>query len=178
MSTATTWPDHNQWTTGVFIDKIVDQQHRGHGTQYWVRWQGEGPEGNKWLPARELEDCAALDEWQHCQRTLASTSQPRSRSLTLHTPSPLLLVAFPTGVLMHPSWAPLCPSLPFKKNNFHAWYFLFFVTPGRGVSTLHVWSALITPIIEPSCSSHIDCWTSFLFQPCWPLKHIHMLLDW
>jgi hypothetical protein len=28
-----------------------------------VRWRGKGPEGDKWLPEQELEDCEALDNW-------------------------------------------------------------------------------------------------------------------
>ena len=46
-----------------FIDKIVDEQRRAKQTQYHVQWQGEGPEGDKWLPASEVEDCEALDVW-------------------------------------------------------------------------------------------------------------------
>ena len=85
-----------------FIEKIVDQRHRGQGLQYQVRWQGEGLEGNKWLPARELEDCEALDKWQNCQGVIAATMH-QSRSFHIHTPLPLPLVTFPTGVLTHPS---------------------------------------------------------------------------
>ena len=47
-----------------FIDKIINERRRNKKTQYRVRWQGEGPEGDKWLPASELEDCEALDAWQ------------------------------------------------------------------------------------------------------------------
>ena len=85
-----------------FIDKIVDQRRRGRGLQYRVRWQGEGPEGDKWFPARELEDCEALDKWQNHQGVIMATMH-RSRSFHIHTPSPLPPVAFPTGVLTHPS---------------------------------------------------------------------------
>ena len=46
-----------------FIDKIVDQKKKGKKTLYRVRWQGEGPEGDKWLPEDELADCEALDTW-------------------------------------------------------------------------------------------------------------------
>jgi hypothetical protein len=45
------------------IDRIIDQRKRGRGFQYLVRWVGYGPEDDRWLPRRELEDCAALDEW-------------------------------------------------------------------------------------------------------------------
>ena len=45
-------------------EKIVDERMRNKHLQYRVRWQGEGPEGDKWLPASELEDCEALDNWQ------------------------------------------------------------------------------------------------------------------
>ena len=50
-----------------FIDKIVDERRRAGQIQYRVRWQGEGPEGDKWLPASELEDCEALDLWFACK---------------------------------------------------------------------------------------------------------------
>lgn len=46
-----------------FIDRIVDECQRGKTTHYRVRWQGEGPEGNIWLPAQELNECEALDIW-------------------------------------------------------------------------------------------------------------------
>ena len=53
-----------------FIDKIVDERRRNAQVQYLVRWQGEGPEGDKWLPASELEDCQALDVWQARKKPL------------------------------------------------------------------------------------------------------------
>jgi hypothetical protein len=46
-----------------FIDKIVDERKHGKKTLYKVCWQGEGPEGNIWLPAEELTVCEALDTW-------------------------------------------------------------------------------------------------------------------
>ena len=46
-----------------FIDKIVDQRKKGKKILYHIRWQGEGPEGDKWLPEDELADCEALDLW-------------------------------------------------------------------------------------------------------------------
>ena len=39
-----------------FIDKIVDERCKRKQTEYRVRWQGEGLEDDKWLPASELED--------------------------------------------------------------------------------------------------------------------------
>ena len=53
-----------------YIDKIVDKRRRNKQTQYRIRWQGEGPEGNKWLPANELEECKALDVWQKHRKRL------------------------------------------------------------------------------------------------------------
>jgi hypothetical protein len=44
-----------------FVDKIVDERRRRNARQYLVRWRGEGPEGDLWLAAGELEDCEALD---------------------------------------------------------------------------------------------------------------------
>ena len=46
-----------------FIDHILAERRRGRGHQYLVRWRGEGPEGDTWLPRREVEDCEALDTW-------------------------------------------------------------------------------------------------------------------
>lgn len=46
-----------------FVERIIRSRRRGKGRQYLVRWQGEGPEGDVWLPRRELEDCEALDNW-------------------------------------------------------------------------------------------------------------------
>ncbi len=46
-----------------FINKIVDEcKWHGH-TQYLTHWQGEGLEGDLWLPASKLEACVALDSW-------------------------------------------------------------------------------------------------------------------
>ena len=45
------------------IDCILDERRRGRGFQYLVRWRGYGPEDDRWLPHRELEECAALDTW-------------------------------------------------------------------------------------------------------------------
>lgn len=58
-----------------YIDKIVDERRRGRGKQFLVRWRGEGPENDEWLPARELEDCEALDRWQ--ARDKLTGEQPR-----------------------------------------------------------------------------------------------------
>ena len=46
-----------------FIDKIVDQCKKNKKNLYRVHWQGEGPEGDKWLPEDELADCEVLDLW-------------------------------------------------------------------------------------------------------------------
>jgi hypothetical protein len=48
-----------------FVEKIVDERRRRNARQYLVRWRGEGPEGDLWLAAAELEDCEALDAWQN-----------------------------------------------------------------------------------------------------------------
>ena len=45
------------------IDSIIDSCRRGTGWQFLVRWTGYGPEEDRWLPGRELDDCEALDSW-------------------------------------------------------------------------------------------------------------------
>jgi hypothetical protein len=47
------------------IDRILDERNRGRGRQFLVRWQGWGSEEDQWLPARELADTEALDNWLH-----------------------------------------------------------------------------------------------------------------
>ena len=44
-----------------FINKIVNERKHAKKTLYCVHWQGEGPEGDIWLPAEELLDCKALN---------------------------------------------------------------------------------------------------------------------
>ncbi|KAF7339146.1 Reverse transcriptase-RNase H-integrase [Mycena venus] len=46
-----------------FVDLIIDEQRVGRGFQYLVRYTGEGPEGDRWLPGRLLADNEALDRW-------------------------------------------------------------------------------------------------------------------
>ena len=48
-----------------FIEKILDERKsRGRGqTRYLVRWVGQGPEHDLWLPEKEIENCEALDVW-------------------------------------------------------------------------------------------------------------------
>jgi hypothetical protein len=46
-----------------FIEAIIDSRRRGKGWQFLVRWTGYGPEHDRWLAARSLDECEALDEW-------------------------------------------------------------------------------------------------------------------
>jgi hypothetical protein len=46
-----------------YIDWIINERKCGCGVQYLVRWQGWGPEDDRWLPSRELADLEALDSW-------------------------------------------------------------------------------------------------------------------
>ena len=78
-----------------FIDKIVDERIKKKKTFYRVRWQGEGPEGDKWLPEEELADCEALDDW-----TTRKASVGRNFISYVH--SLCQPVAFSHWVLTHP----------------------------------------------------------------------------
>ena len=77
-----------------YVEKIVDERHRGRKRQYLVRWRGEGPEGDLWLAASELEDCEALDSWQAWKaenaRKPEETEQPKLtiRIVTVCVPHP------------------------------------------------------------------------------------------
>ena len=48
-----------------FVEKIIDEKKsRGRGgNKYLVRWRGQGPENDLWLPRKELKDNEALDVW-------------------------------------------------------------------------------------------------------------------
>ena len=45
------------------IEHIIDSRPHMWGIQYLVCWSGYGPEHNTWLPAHELAECEALDQW-------------------------------------------------------------------------------------------------------------------
>jgi chromodomain-containing protein len=61
------------------IDKILDEKKpRGRGkVQYLVRWAGQGPEYDLWLPQNELEDCEALDIWLASKAPSTSATKQR-----------------------------------------------------------------------------------------------------
>lgn len=46
-------------------EKILNEKtsHGGGGSKFLVRWVGQGPEYDLWLPQKEIEDCEALDVW-------------------------------------------------------------------------------------------------------------------
>jgi hypothetical protein len=70
-----------------FVDKIVDERRRRNARQYLVRWRGEGPEGDLWLAAGELEDCEALDAWQAWKAAERETTGG-DRAAATHDTSP------------------------------------------------------------------------------------------
>ncbi len=45
------------------IEHILDEQRRGRGFQYLIRWLGFSESHDEWLPHHQLEDCEALDVW-------------------------------------------------------------------------------------------------------------------
>ncbi|KAF8798983.1 hypothetical protein BYT27DRAFT_7014329, partial [Phlegmacium glaucopus] len=45
------------------IERIVDAKKFRNSYRYLVRWLGFGPGHDEWLPAIDLENCAALDDW-------------------------------------------------------------------------------------------------------------------
>jgi hypothetical protein len=49
------------------VECILDEQKVGRGKQYLVRFQGWGPEEDRWLPGREVADLQALDDWEISQ---------------------------------------------------------------------------------------------------------------
>ncbi len=50
-------------TEEFLVDKIVDVCKWGRSWRYLVRYVGEGPEGDCWLPRAELENNEVLDIW-------------------------------------------------------------------------------------------------------------------
>ena len=47
-----------------FIERIIDKKKVGCLWKYLVQWMGYGPEDDKWLSRKDLEDCEALDIWE------------------------------------------------------------------------------------------------------------------
>ncbi|KZP29547.1 hypothetical protein FIBSPDRAFT_727313 [Athelia psychrophila] len=48
---------------GCVLTPAPSSRWRERLNEYLVRWVGEGPGDDLWLPARELQDCEALDVW-------------------------------------------------------------------------------------------------------------------
>ena len=46
-----------------FVDAIIDHKKMGKGYRYLVRFVGYGPEHDRWIAGRDLEDNAALDTY-------------------------------------------------------------------------------------------------------------------
>jgi hypothetical protein len=66
------------------VDKILDERKaRGRGgTQYLVRWVGQGPEYDLWLPRKEIENCEALDIWLSTKSATLKHKKISSKSIT------------------------------------------------------------------------------------------------
>lgn len=64
-----------------YVDKILDERKsRGRGqTRYLVRWVGQGPEYDLWLPRKEIENCEALDVWIASKATTSNTKRSKPR---------------------------------------------------------------------------------------------------
>ena len=76
-----------------FVEKILDEKKsRGRGgTKFLVRWVGQGPEYDLWIPQKELEDCEALDIWLAAK---ASTSKSNSSKPSRHGAVGLIVHTF------------------------------------------------------------------------------------
>jgi hypothetical protein len=46
-----------------WVEKIVDAKRCGKGWRYLVRWTGYGPEEDRWIAGKELDDNEAVDRW-------------------------------------------------------------------------------------------------------------------
>jgi hypothetical protein len=73
-----------------FVEKILDERKgRGRGgNRFLVRWVGQGPEYDLWIPQKELEDCEALDIWLAAKATSAEPSERGAVGLILHSFEP------------------------------------------------------------------------------------------
>jgi hypothetical protein len=74
------------------IEKILDEKKgRGRGNRkYLVRWVGQGPEYDLWLPQKEIDDCEALDVWlqNKSSNSISSVGTSRGGLLALTTFEP------------------------------------------------------------------------------------------
>lgn len=51
-------------STEYFVDHILDERPQGRGKQYLVRWKGNGPEADLWLPQSKMLETEALLTWK------------------------------------------------------------------------------------------------------------------
>src|SRR5271168_3943496 len=72
------------------IERILDEKKsRGcGGSKFLVRWLGQGPEYDLWLPQKEIEDCEALDVWFASRAPKTITPKPRGGWLNVATFAP------------------------------------------------------------------------------------------
>jgi len=72
------------------IERILDEKKsRGRGgSKFLVRWLGQGPEYDLWLPQKEIEDCEALDVWFASRAPKMITPKPRGGLLNVATFAP------------------------------------------------------------------------------------------
>ena len=75
-----------------FVEKIVDERRHGGRKQYLVRWRGEGPEGDLWLNAEDLEECEVLDAWQARRSGLATGEGNTPLTITIPPPTTLSFI--------------------------------------------------------------------------------------
>ena len=73
-----------------FVDKILDEKKaRGRGgSKFLVRWVGQGPEYDLWIPQKELEDCEALDIWYASKATTSRPAKGGAVGLIVNTFEP------------------------------------------------------------------------------------------
>ena len=73
-----------------FVERILDERKsRGRGgTKFLVRWVGQGPEYDLWIPQKELEDCEALDIWFASKGTTSKSSKRGAVGLILDSFEP------------------------------------------------------------------------------------------
>ena len=115
------------------INKIVDEKKHGKKTLYQVCWQGEGPEGNLWLPSKELTNCKALEMWMKRKSTHPPVSHIHS-----YVNSPRLASSFsPLGFWCTHAEYPIFLSFTTLSLLFSPFYFLSFIGE-KGVNTLPI----------------------------------------
>lgn len=66
-----------------FVESIIDEKCGRRGMEYLVIFRGYGPEDNRWMPRREVEELEALDRWLERPKKTPSRTRGKAKKISV-----------------------------------------------------------------------------------------------